>query len=332
MRSSRLLAVLITAALSTVALDGAAAKYGYYLTGNAGDAIVATTPGYVLMGGGTDVDAAFTWMGARAKGGDFVVIRATGADGYNPYVYAMGDFDSVETLVIKSRTAASDANVLRIVRAADALFIAGGNQADYVNYWKGTPLEDAIHDVASRAPVGGTSAGLAIMGEFVYSALRQSATSSAALANPYTRDITLTRDFLLLQNLRGVITDSHFVERDRMGRTLAFMARNVQDGWALSSKGIAVDSETALLVEPNGQVSVVANPSDTTPYAYFLSGGVPAVCQSGVPLTYRDVAVYRVAPGASFNLSTWAGSGGTPYRISAEAGVLTSTQSSGDIY
>ena len=35
------------------------------------------------MGGGTDVDALFTWMSDRAGGGDSVVIRASGADGYN---------------------------------------------------------------------------------------------------------------------------------------------------------------------------------------------------------------------------------------------------------
>jgi cyanophycinase len=42
------------------------------------------------MGGGTDVDEAFRWMSSRAVGGDFVVIRATGADEYNQYVYDLG--------------------------------------------------------------------------------------------------------------------------------------------------------------------------------------------------------------------------------------------------
>jgi hypothetical protein len=36
------------------------------------------------MGGGTDVDAAFQWMCQRSGGGDFLVIRATGTDAYNP--------------------------------------------------------------------------------------------------------------------------------------------------------------------------------------------------------------------------------------------------------
>ena len=332
MRTLKVFVLALIVGVGTVTLDGAATKYGYYLTGNAGDVVVSTTPGFVLMGGGTDVDAAFKWMGARAKGGDFVVIRASGADGYNSYVYGMGDFDSVETLVVKSRAAAADPFVLKTVRAADALFIAGGDQSDYINDWKGTPLEDAIQEVAARAPVGGTSAGLAVLGEFIYSAQRQSVTSSAALANPFDRDITLDRDFLHLNFLAGVITDSHFVERDRMGRSLAFLARIVSGGWATAGRGIAVDSETALLVDERGQVTVVSNPGDTTPYAYFLSGGQPDVCVAGTPLTYRGVSVYRVQPGSAFDLTRWAGRNGVAYQVSAEAGVLSSTQSGGAIY
>ena len=93
------------------------------------------------MGGGTDVDALFTWMSDRAGGGDFVVIRASGADGYNQYVYDLGDFDSVETLVLGTRAASSDPFVLQTIENADALFIAGGDQSAYVNNWKGTPVE-----------------------------------------------------------------------------------------------------------------------------------------------------------------------------------------------
>ena len=81
------------------------AQYDYYLTGSGSDAVGETQFGLGLMGGGTDVDALFTWMGDRAGGGDFVVIRASGADGYNQYVFDLAPFDSVETLVLKNRAA-----------------------------------------------------------------------------------------------------------------------------------------------------------------------------------------------------------------------------------
>lgn len=44
-----------------------------------------TSGGSVLMGGGTDVDAAFEWQISRAGGGDFLVLRESGTDAYNPW-------------------------------------------------------------------------------------------------------------------------------------------------------------------------------------------------------------------------------------------------------
>lgn len=58
----------------------AAKSYSYFRVGNANDIMTTTTPGTVLMGGGTDADAAFQWMCQRSGGGDFLVIRATGTD------------------------------------------------------------------------------------------------------------------------------------------------------------------------------------------------------------------------------------------------------------
>ena len=285
------------------------------------------------MGGGTDVDALFTWMSERAGGGDFVVIRASGADGYNQYVYDLGDFDSVETLVLQNRDASYDSDVLRIILSAEALFIAGGDQSDYVDFWTGTPVEEAIHKLAAKEiPIAGTSAGTAILSQFAYAALRQSAISSKALADPFHHDITLIRDFLQLPQMGGLITDQHLIERDRLGRTLAFMARIVQDGWQAESRSIAIDRETAVLVDAAGGATIVANPDHPTPYAYFTRGGRPEVCEPKTPLTYRNLAVFRAQPGSRFDIPSWSGHNGTSYSLDVVEGVITSTQPGGSIY
>lgn len=330
----RRIAVLVILVIAAARLAGAPrAQYDYYLTGSGADVFGATTFGLGLMGGGTDVDALFTWMSDRAGGGDFVVIRASGADGYNQYVYDLGRFDSVETLVLKNRSASSDPFVLGVVRNAEALFIAGGDQSNYVNNWKGTPVEDAIHGLAARGiPIAGTSAGTAVLGEFVYSAQKFSATSADALADPYNRDITLDRDFLLLPHMGGLITDQHFIERDRLGRTLTFMARIVADGWSPESRAIAIDRETAVLVEADGRASIVANADHPTPYAYFLRGGSPQVAAPDTPLTYLNVEAQRGQPGSRFNLATWRGTGVTSYVLNVQAGSVSSTQPGGSIY
>jgi len=324
----------ILAGAAVVSLSGAPrAQYDYYLTGNAGDASGVTQFGLGLMGGGTDVDALFTWMGDRAGGGDFVVIRASGADGYNQYVYDLATFDSVETLVLKNRAASSDEFVLGKIRNAEALFIAGGDQSNYVNYWKGTLVEEAIHDLAAKGvPIGGTSAGTAILSEFVYSAQHKSVTSVEALANPFSRNITLERGFLLLPYMAGIITDQHLIERDRLGRTLTFMARIVADGWSAESKAIAIDRETAVLVDAGGQATIVANADHTTPFAYFIRGGTPQTVAAKTPLTYLNLQVQRAQPGSTFDLLTWTGTALTAYTLNVNGGAVSSTQPGGSIY
>jgi cyanophycinase len=328
----------VSAAVCLVLLCARAAApapgYQHSVVGNPDDVVTPTSGLLVLQGGGTDVDENFVRMGARAGGGDFVVIRASGTDAYNPYIYGLCSCDSVATIVFKNRNAAFNAFVIKTIRNAEALWIAGGDQSRYVELWKNTPIEDAIHHVAAKpAPIGGTSAGMAIMSEFVYSAMSNSSlTSAEGLADPFHRDLTLDRDFVALPKLDGKITDQHLQERDRMGRTIAFLARLVKDGWTSLGRAIAADRETALHVDPaDGTSEVFSTPSHETPYVYFLeTPGPPEVCLPDTPLTFRNVAVYRIGPGGTFDLDRWHGTGGLSYTLTAEAGVLTSSR--GEIY
>ena len=337
MRRTTLTVVALVACLSFAGLAApvqAAPGYASYIVGNPAD-VVRTTVGLIVMqGGGLDVDDNFSAMGAASGGGDFVVIRFNGGDGYNQYIYDLCACDSVETISFKNRNASFNQAVIDKIRNAEALFIAGGDQSDYVKTWKDTPIEDAINFVAAKpAPIGGTSAGMAIMSQFIYSAMSNaSATSANALANPFHKDVTLDRDFVSIPALTNIITDQHLVERDRMGRTIVFLARLVNDGWTGVARGIASDRNTAVHVDPaDGSAEVFSTPGWPTPYVYFLrTNGAPQVCQPGVPLTYQNVSVYRVGPGGTFDLDSWSGSGGLAYSLSADAGVLSS--SNGSIY
>ena len=319
-----LLLGLVVAVFSGTALFG----YKSYMTGNAADVVRSTSFGICMMGGGTDVDAAILWMIAKSGGGDFVVIRCSGSDGYNDYIYSqLGGVDSVQSLVLSSKDS-SNSYVNTQIRNAEALFIAGGDQSDYWKNWRGTAIEDSINSlVAKGVPIGGTSAGEAILGYFSYPALtKTSVTSSACLANPYNRDVTLGQDFLLLPRLEKVCTDSHFVTRDRMGRLVTFLARFIKDGWATQAYGIGVDEMTAVCMEGSGVAAVMGSGA-----AYFLkTPGMPETCLSGTPLTYRTIPTYKVTSSGTFDLVTWRGTGGTSYTLSAVAGALSS--SNGNIY
>jgi cyanophycinase len=326
----RALLLLGGPAIVTAGDAPAAASFKHYLIGNAADVIRQASGLIVLQGGGDDVDENYIRMGAHGGGGDFVVLRASGDDEYQTYIYGLCHCDSVETLVIDNRAAASDPYVVETVRNAEALFIAGGDQGNYVRFWKGTPLEDAINFVVAKpAPIGGTSAGMAILGEFAYSALSpESLTSATALADPYAADVTLEKDFLVLPRLTGMITDQHLQERDRIGRTVALLARLLQDHWTRHARAIAADRETSIHVDPiTGTAEVFATRDHPTPYAYFMSANrLPERCEPGRPLTFGRVDVYRLGPGGRFHLAGWKGEGGIAYQLSVDSGMLHSSR------
>ncbi len=327
------LVMVLSTTMVSLSAVGESASYDYYLTGDPADVVTETTPCLLLAGGSTDVDDAMRWMISKSGGGDFVIIRCSGEDGYNDYLYSeLGGVNSVETIVFNTDAACTDKFVLKTIRNAEALFIAGGNQWNYVSMWNGTPVEKAIHHVRNKgAPIGGTSAGLAVLGEFVYAAQRGSVDSISALRDPYTMRVTLAKDFLDMPNMDDTITDSHFVARDRMGRLVTFLARIVQDGWATEAFGIGIDEETALGVDMDGTVTMFSWTDAGA--AYFLrTPGAPEVCEPRTPLTYMDVSVYKMSGTATFNIVTWTGSGGAEYELSALEGVLVSTQADGAVY
>ena len=229
-----------------------------WLTGSGDDACVETTgPALLMMGGGTDVDASFLRIASQMPGGDVVVIRTSGSNGYNDYLFDLMTPDSVETLLLDSRSKADSAYADWVIRSAELLFIAGGDQSDYLNQWEGTATQAAIQHVYDKGGfVGGTSAGLAIQGEAIYdpdgilSVYSEEAVTDAC--HPY---IHLSTGFLSPPFLGDVITDSHFAERDRMGRLLTFMARLGEPSIAPTLQpvtGIGIDEATAMLVDATG--------------------------------------------------------------------------------
>lgn len=292
--------------------------YYYYSVGDTQSDVVLpspATPSLIMLGGG-----------------NFVVIRASNYDKYNSYIYdKIGGVSSVETIVIPSRAAAHDSFVIDRIKRAEALFIAGGDQSDYVNYWQGTPVQAAIQELANRnVPIAGKSAGMAIMGQYLFTASNGGITSSVALADPFNSLITLGRDFLALPFMGSLITDTHFYERDRMGRFITFMARIVSDRWTQMVRGIAVDEGTALVID-NGVASLMRDKK--TGSVYFLQTvGMPEM-YSGLPLTYASVNVQRLSvDSGTFNLSKWTSIHTFGYSISVINGVLHSTQAGGEIY
>ena len=311
-----------------------AQSYKYFRLGNTEDVVTTPKAGFALMGGGTDLDEAFRWLCNRGAGGDFLVLRARGDDDYNSYVKGLCKTNSVATLILPDRASAEEPRVADLLRHAEVIFIAGGDQANYINHWLNTPVQTEINNALARGvPIGGTSAGLAVLGEFIYSAQGDAPndkdlSSEIALANPFHPRVTVRRGFLDIPILKNTLTDSHFKARNRMGRSLVFLARIVQDGWSQNPREIAVDEKNAVLVEPDGRATVVGSS-----FVYFMRiSESPAVCKAGEPLSFSGIEVYRVSSKGTFDIARWAGAGGSAYTVSVERGNVSSHPDRSSIY
>lgn len=318
------LSLLLLAPSLTVAQGPRPAKpddLAVYITGNAADAVVTPAgPAFLLIGGSTDVDAAFSNRALPAtNGGDVVVLRTSGRDGYNNYLFSQvaGAIppDSVESMVVDTVDEANTTYVEWVIDTAEFVWFAGGDQSTYINNWQGTKVQAAVQRLVNRGGiVGGTSAGLAILGEWIYDPDAVSAsTGASAIANPYEAGMIISDRLFTIPILDDVITDTHFAQRDRMGRPFAFMARLRQDGRATRVRAIAVDERTSLWIPPSG-IGVV----DGTNAVYLLSERPDTTrtqVTAGQPLVYGPLDRVRLTNGQTFNLNTWSPAGVMPLAV-----------------
>ena len=317
-------------------------SYTSYFTGSSQDAQVSSAGGICLMGGATEDDNAMQWFLQRANGGDVLVLRATGSNGYNNYFFSgLGvSVNSVETIVCHSAAASNEQYILSRINQAEAIWFAGGNQWTYIDYWRDTPLNAAINAAIlnRNIVIGGTSAGMAIQGEYYFSAQNGTITSAEALANPYHPKATVSgAAFLNNEMLRHTITDTHFDNPDRRGRLLSFMAKIYTDE-GVATYGIACDEYTAVCIEPSGTARVFGGAPAYQDYAYFvqvnceLADPAPENCQAQSQLTWNHnssaLKIYRINGNAAgsntFDINNWSGGqGGTWLNWSAQAGIFS---------
>lgn len=297
----------VMACLCASATDAAPARvgYDYYEIGDLTAPRPSATAGALLLVGGGDWDpGAFRWFVERAGHGHIVVLAASGAGEDNDEFYkVIGGVTSVQTFVFHDRKAAYDQHVLDALKHADGIFIAGGDQSNYVRYWKDTPIARVIDaHVAAGRPLGGTSAGLALLGGAGgYGAMDGGSIDSAtALGDPAGPAVTIVHGFLHLPHLSHVVTDTHFNIRNRLGRLIAFVAQ-VRATTDPTAVGLGVDQGSALCVEANG-IGHLHTLSHG--FAWLVQPRGVARIVGGRPLDYGAIHITGIGPESSLNLNT----------------------------
>jgi cyanophycinase len=160
------------------------------------------------------------------------------------YIPAFKDLgvQHIDVLDIRSREDAYDEATVRKLEDAAVIFFTGGDQLRITSQIGDSPIYRRMKDLfADGGTVVGTSAGAAVLPEtmLVSGASDESSEVSALGMAPG------------LGLIQGVVIDSHFAQRGRMGRLLGAVAQNPKN------LGLGIDENTAIVVEHEKQFRVI---------------------------------------------------------------------------
>lgn len=139
----------------------------------------------------------------------------------------------VEVLDIRTREEAHDQKKVDRIKRAAVVFFTGGDQLRISSQLGDSPVFQCLQEMyQAGGTIVGTSAGAACMPE------------TMLIAGPSDESNKIsTLDMAPgLGLIEGVVIDSHFAERGRMGRLLGAVAQNPKN------LGIGIDEDTAIIV------------------------------------------------------------------------------------
>lgn len=314
-----------TIALSAFAFSASAYQYDI-ACGSPSSSSKSTNRALMLVGGAeagvSSEKNATSWFLNQGDYGDYVMIRVGSTGGQASWICNNFNVDSAAELAINSRSDANSSAVRDIIRNAEIIFISGGDQTEYKDYWRNTTLETELNNHMSNKPIGGTSAGMAILGQSYYAPAGTGMIGSEILNNPYhnnTKNI-YHGDFLRHPFMSRTVTDTHLDRKlsgeTRHSRVFGLLARTVADTGSMPRYAIGLDEGTFLTVSSNWVGKVYGRT------AYFLqtTGRSPERIQSGKKLKWDHggsaVDVYKIEGNTSgrgsFDLYDWSSvSGGS---------------------
>jgi cyanophycinase-like exopeptidase len=320
--------------------------HGYYHAGAAMDNAHQGQPMYFLAGGGdeTPFEDGLQKFFVEGSAGQDIVVIAQGAEQKEMVDYVFTDLAggynrSVVSLNVTTREQANDPRLAAIVDGADAIWFGGGAQSLYQRVWAGTRLFAAIaRAAASDVAIGGTSAGMAILGQVAYVDLVWDYLHSPFTEqNPLDPRVNLVSQgdgrlpFAALSDsaaapLYNLVTDTHFAVRNRMGRLATFAAR-------ASTNGLGVDEGVALLMEPTGSGWAWTVYGDGC--VYLITPGTDAEVryEDQQRLTFGPIAVYRLTPETTVSADPAEVLSQDPtYQIWVLTGTIYTTENGGELY
>lgn len=152
---------------------------------------------------------------------------------------------NVDILTIERREQAADEEVLARLKAADIVMFTGGDQLRLTSILGGTPFHDILLNKYHNEEFiyAGTSAGAAAASNNM---IYQGSSSEALLKG----EVKISSGLGLID---GVIIDTHFVQRGRIGRLFQAVVGNPR------VLGIGLGEDTGLLITNNNEMEAIGS-------------------------------------------------------------------------
>ncbi|MEQ8927544.1 MAG: T9SS type A sorting domain-containing protein [Fulvivirga sp.] len=258
----------------------------------------------MLVGGGSEKNDSWSWsnqpyswavdQSTNKKVAIIAFSESSDPEWLPDYFKSLGAVDA-QNFVINTSEQANSTDTYNSLMEYDVFFFKGGDQSDYYLTYKNSEVQNAIVDKFNEGGViAGTSAGMAIISNPFYSAESGTLYPDQALEDVLDSKITLKDDFISL--LDGYIVDTHFVERGRFPRLIAFMT-NWLDATDELVSGIGVDDQTAFCIDENNVGTAYGTGAVNIFHATSLS-------HTDGKLNEPDITVTQLLHESSYNLST----------------------------
>lgn len=199
--------------------------------------------------------------------------------------------DNVDVLHIERREQATEPEVLERLKAADVVIFTGGDQLRLTSILGGTAFHDILLDKYHNEEFiyAGTSAGAAAASSNM---IYQGSSSEALLKG----EVKITSGLGLID---GVIIDTHFVQRGRIGRLFQSVVGNPK------VLGIGLGEDTGLLITHNHQMEAIGSGLVILVDGREIKDTNLTQVELGQPISINHLVTHVLSMNDTFDLTTF---------------------------
>ena len=255
---------------------------------------------FLIVGGGNEKETTNSWSTPAYKWaaeGKRVAIISTSGSGYPDYFKNWCNAKDAKDFIVANSTTANQPALYDSLTTYQVIFFAGGDQWDYYSQYKNTKLEEAVNAVyISGGTIGGTSAGMHILSETLFTAENGTVYPDECIIDPKNKYVKLAND--LFNFFPDLIFDTHMAERGRMPRLVSFVANKaLTDNTKII--GLGLDDMTCMTIDEFSVGTVYG-----TGVATIVKSEPSNFTQNDGRLIADNVKITQLLEGSTVNMKT----------------------------